>query len=226
MIPRIGLDLEPGTAAMRVIPGLDLLDIAYAATHGGAQIIIAPARLLFESEDYDPGLFDRPGLPLFAVKAEPTDLDRLPALGGAADRIVIAGERNLPVLDPQSAAESARRGAAAGQDIGVLIEPDAAALKEISRARVNWAYFSTLRAFESATSEEAEAEIARLTSAALAANRLNLRTALWGPTGRHLPAALCAIPYVEEVYPTPDLWAMALRSGWERAVADYARLMR
>jgi hypothetical protein len=50
--------------------------------------------------------------------------------------------------------------------------------------------------------------------------------ALWGPTGRHLPQAFAALPHVEEIYPVPDLWAMALRLGWERAIEELRRLMQ
>ena len=72
---------------------------------------------------------------------------------------------------------------------------------------------------------EAESEIAKLTSAALAAEKLNLRIALYGATGNHLPSIFSAIPHLEEVYPTPDLWNLALRLGWERAIAEYRNMM-
>ena len=226
MIPRIGLDLEPATLIARALPDLDLLDIVYAAVHGGAHAAMVPARLFFESGDYTPELFDRPALPLLAVKLESEFLDRLPHLGGAPDRIVLTADGNRALHDSLTVAEAARRMAAEGQEIGALIEPEPSSLKELSRARVQWAYFSTTKVFESATSAEAQAELARLTSAALAASKLNLRVALWGPTGRHLPPALGAIPNVEEIYPTPDLWTWALRLGWERAVTEFSRLLR
>jgi pyridoxine 5'-phosphate synthase PdxJ len=153
------------------------------------------------------------------------DLDRVPGLGAAPDRVVVTAERHRAVPDAAHAAEVVTRTASSTQETGVLIEPEAALLKELSRLRVSWAYFSTLNVFEAAGHEAAEAELARLTSATLAANKLGLRVALLGPTGRHLPPALAALPHVEEIYPTPDLWAWALRSGWEKATAEYIRLL-
>lgn len=226
MTPRIGLDLEPAALIIRALPDLDLLDIVYAAVHGGAHAVMVPARLFFESTDYTPWFFNRPALPLFAVKIETELLDRLPQLGDGPDRIVLVSEGNHALHDPFTAAESARRVAAEGQEIGALIEPEPSALKELSRARAHWAYFSTTKLLESATPTESQAELARLTSASLAATKLNLRVALWGPTGRHLPPSLASVPHVEEIYPAPDLWTWALRLGWERAVAEFSRLLR
>ncbi|MDD5088034.1 MAG: hypothetical protein PHI18_04485, partial [bacterium] len=159
-------------------------------------------------------------------KIETDLLDRLPALGDAHDRIVLTAEGHRSLHDPFTAAEAARRVAVEGQEVGAPIEPEPAALKELSRARAQWAYFSTEKLFDSATSAQAEAELARLTSSALAAAKLILRVALWGPTGRHLPPSLGRIPHVEEIYPVPDLWTWALRLGWERAVAEFSRLLR
>ena len=34
-----------------------------------------------------------------------------------------------------------------------------------------------------------------------------------------------AIPKLEEVIPTPDLWNLALRLGWEGAIAEYRSLL-
>ncbi|MDD5089095.1 MAG: hypothetical protein PHI18_09920, partial [bacterium] len=124
MIPRIGLDLEPAALISRALPDLDLLDIAYAAIHGGAHAVMVPARLFFESTGCTPQLFDRPALPLFAVKIETDLLDRLPALGDAHDRIVLTAEGHRSLHDPFTAAEAARRVAAEGQEVGALIEPE------------------------------------------------------------------------------------------------------
>ncbi len=226
MIPRLGLDLEPGIHIMRELHDLDLLDVAYGATHGGAETILAPLSLFTVTGAYTPDLFSRPGLPLLAAKVESRDLDRVPSLGGAIDRIVVTGEGNRILPNPGEAAQYARQVAGAGQEVGVFAEPSGAALKELSRARIQWVFFSTEAIFRATQAQEAQDEIAKLSSAALAASRINLRVALWGPTGRHLPTALAAISGVEEIYPVPDLWSMALRLGWERAVSEYRILMR
>lgn len=225
MIPRIGLDLEPGLHLARVLPDLDLLDIAYGAVHGGAQIILLPVTAFVTSADYTPGLFDRPGIPLFAVKSEIADLDRIPALGGAPDRILVTGDSNRSVADITGVGDSLARLLDGDIEVGALIEPEPMAVKDAARARLHWTYFSTERVFEARTPDAAEAELARIASAALAAHHLHLRVALWGPTGRHLPPALAAVPHVEELYPQPDLWSLALRLGWERAVSEYRRLL-
>jgi hypothetical protein len=226
MTPRIGLDLEPGVQIARIIPDVDLLDVAYGAVRGGAQAILLPISIFVTSTTYTPDLFNRPGLPLFAVRSEEDDLDRVPGLGVAPDRIVVTGTRGGVVNDVTRVAEVCQRAAGANQEIGVLVMPDPAALKELARAKAHWAYFSTESVFQAVTRDEAEAEMARLTSGVLAANRVNLRVALYGPTGRQLPASLGALAHVEEIYPTPDLWAMALRLGWEGAISEYRMLLR
>lgn len=226
MIPRIGVDLEPGVYVSRAVPELDLLDIAYGAAHGGAHVILVPISAFVASAADTPDRFDRPGLPLFAVKTEVGDLDRVVGLGAAPDRIIVVGERNRLVADPSAAAQQARQAAASDQEVGVLVEAEAAPLKELSRAHVQWAYFSTEPAALASGIEAAQTEVLRLSSAALAAHRLGLRVALLGPTGRQLPSALARIEHVEEIYPAPDLWGLALRLGWEGALSEYQRLMR
>jgi hypothetical protein len=226
MTPRLGVDLEIGTQIARVLPELDLLDIAYGAVRGGAQVIMVPVSAFVTSSTYGPDLFNRPGLPLFALKAEADDLDRLPGLGVAPDRILITGDRGKPVTDVGKVADVLTRVVGAGQETGMLIEPEPAMLKDLSRAKVQWAYFSTEPAYHALSLEEAETELARLQSAMLAARHVNLRVALFGATGRHLPAAFAALPNLEEIYPAPDLWGMALRLGWEGAVAEYRHLLR
>lgn len=223
MIPRIGLDLEAGLHVARAVPDLDLLDVAYGAVHGGAQVLMLPMAA-FVSSAYTPDLFKRPGLPLLVVKTEVDDLDRVSGLGRAPDRILVVGERGRTVQDCSRVAAFAVR---SGDDceLAVLIEPEVSALKELTRLHAHWAYFPTEPVVAASTPQAAGDELARLTSACLAAAKVNLRVALWGPTGRHLPQAFSALPNVEEIYPVPDLWAMALRSGWEMAVSEYRRLL-
>lgn len=225
MTPRIGLDLEIGLQIARVLPEIDLLDIAYGAVRGGAQVVLVPVSAFVTSTAYAPDLFNRPGLPLFSVKSELEDLDRVPGLGVAPDRILIVDQRNRPVVDAARAADMAARVIGTSQEIAVLAQPEPNALKELSRAKIQWVYFSTDTVFQAAGREEAETELARLNSAALAANKVRLRVALIGPTGRHLPSSFASIPFVEEIYPVPDLWSMAFRLGWEQAVAEYRNLL-
>ena len=132
MIPRIGLDLEAGLHIARAVPDLDLLDVAYGAVHGGAQVLMLPMAA-FVSSAYTPDLFKRPGLPLLVVKTEVDDLDRVSGLGRAPDRILVVGERSRTVQDwPRMAAFAARTG---GEDfeLAALIEPEVSALKELIR---------------------------------------------------------------------------------------------
>jgi hypothetical protein len=224
--PRVGIDLEPGIHLSRTLPDLDLLDVAYGAVHGGAQIIMLPVIAVVAATAYTPAMFKRPGLPLLALKAEITDVDRVPALGNDPDRIVVTGENNQSVADAGYAAEQTARVVRSGQEVGILCEPEAAPLKELARAKAHWAYLPTMRAYQAQTAEECQMEIARLQSAAVAANRLHLRVALFGPTGRYLPAALSQVLHVEEIYPVPDLWSLALRLGWEKAVSEYQLWLR
>jgi len=223
---RVGIDLEPGIHLSRTLPDLDLLDVAYGAVHGGAQIIMLPVIAVIAATAYTPAMFKRPGLPLLALKVEIMDVDRVPALGNDPDRIFITGESGQSVADTGYAGEQAARVIRSGQEVGVLCEPEAAPLKELARAKAHWAYFSTARAYQAQNAEECQMEIAQLQSAAVAANRLHLRVALFGPTGRHLPAVLSQVPHVEEIYPVPDLWSLALRLGWEQAVSEYQHWLR
>ena len=223
---RIGIDLEPGIHLARALPDLDLLDVAYGAVHGGAQVIMLPVIAVVAAIPHTPAMFKRPGLPLLVLKAEITDVDRIPALGDDPDRIVVTGENGQCVADAAFAAEHVVRVVRSGQEVGVLCEPEAAPLKELARAKAHWAYFSTARAYQARSAEETQMEIARLQSAAVAANRLHLRVALFGPTGRHLPSALTNVPHAEEIYPVPDLWSLALRLGWEKAVSEFQIWLR
>ncbi len=225
MIPRLGLDLEPGLLISKVLTDLDLLDIAYGATHGGVQALVVPVSAFAAGTPYSADLFMRPGLPLLIVKAEIEQMDQVLALGAAPDRVLLAGDRGRTVLDFVRVREAVESVAGFSQEIAVLVEPDAPALRELARARAHWAVFSSDALFRTNSAAEAEAEIAKLTSAAIAADKLNLRVALYGPTGRHLPTSFHSIPHLEELYPTPDLWNLALRLGWEGAIAEYRSLL-
>jgi hypothetical protein len=225
LIPRVGLDLEPGVHIARVVPDLDLLDIAYGAVHGGAQIIMVPISAFVTSDLYTPQLFSRPGIPLFAVKTEIEDLDRVSALGNYPDRVVVIGERGHAVSDLSRCTDYLKQVTGSSQEFGVVCDPEPSALKELSRAKVQWAYFSTVNVFGATDPDMAVAEVAHITSAAVAAHHLKMRVALIGPTGKHLAPALAALPHLEEIYPAPDLWAMAMRSGWEGAVSEYRRIL-
>jgi len=222
---RIGLDLEPGLVISRVLTDLDLLDIAYAATHGGAQSLLAPIAIFGAGTPYSADLFFRPGLPLFMVKAELDELDKVLAMGNAPDRVLVTGDRGRPLQEFDRLTEFAKAVKGFSQEIGALVEPEALALRELARARVQWVFFSTEPLVRAAAHTDAEAELARLTSAAVAAGKLGQRVALCGPTGRHLPSTFASIPHLEEIYPTPDLWNHALRLGWERALAEYRTLL-
>jgi hypothetical protein len=225
MIPRLGLDLEPGFQIGRVLPDLDLLDIAYGATHGGIQSILAPLSAFGTGTPYSTELFMRPGLPVLIVKAELDQMDQVLNLGAAPDRLLLVGDRGRSLLDLSRLGEIVQLTSGFSQEIAALIEPDAASLKELARARAHWAVFSTESLVRTGSLAEAQSEIAKLTSASVVADKLNLRVALFGPTGRHLPSTFASIPALEEVFPSPDLWNLALRLGWERAVAEYRTLM-
>lgn len=225
MIARIGIDLEPGVQIARTLTGLDLLDCAYGATRGGARSIVVPVSAFVGSTSYTPELFSRPGLPLFVVKCEADDLDRIPGLGAAPDRVLIVGDRGRPVGDLARLADWIPRIIAGGQEVALLCEPEVNVIKELSRAKAHWAFFSTEVAYHAAGLDTATDEFARIQSAALAARKLGLRVGLYGPTGRQLPSAFARIEALEEVVPTPDLWSAALRLGWEGALREYRELM-
>jgi len=225
MIPRVVLDLEVGSAIARVLPELDLLGVAYGATRGGAEGIILPIAETGRQSNYSADLFDRPGLPLLTVKCEVTELERAAALGSAPDRLLITGDRGGCVKDFSHVDEYVSRSSGSHQEIGVLVEAETASLKALAKTGARWAYLGCGAAHSCESTEAAEAELARLTSAALSANKLGLRVALHGPTGRQLPVALGALPHVEEIAPTPDLWVSALRIGFENAVQDFIRLL-
>jgi hypothetical protein len=225
MLPRIGIDLEPGIQIARTLTDLDLLDCAYGATRGGARGTLVPISAFVGSLAYSPELFHRPGLPVFTVKTEIDDLDRIPGLGSAPDRILVTGDRGRSLSDLGRIADMMARITASGQENAVLVDPEPAAIKEASRAKAQWVFFSTEPAYHAAGPDAAQDELGRLTSAALAANKLNLRVGLIGPVGRQLPFALRSIAFCEEIFPTPDVWSLALRLGWEGALREFRELM-
>lgn len=225
MIPRIGLDLEPGLHIARELPDLDLLDVAYGATHGGVQSLLVPVSAFSAGTAYSIEHFMRPGLPLLVLKTEIEHMDQVLSMGTAPDRVLLVGDRGRSLLDLSRVAECVQNTSGFSQEIAALVEPDAASLKDLARARAQWAVFSTESLVRAASLAEAENEIAKFTSAAVAAGKLNLRVSFYGSTGRHLPSAFASIPNLEEVIPTPDLWNLALRLGWERAVAEYRSLL-
>lgn len=225
MIPRIGVDLEPGIQIARTLTDLDLLDCAYGATRGGARGILVPISAFVGSLAYSPELFHRPGLPLFTVRTEVDDLDRVPGLGSAPDRILVTGDRGRSLGDLSRITDMIARITASGQEFAALVDPEPATIKESSRAKAHWVFFSTEPAFHAASLEAAQDELGRITSAALAANKLGLRVGLFGPVGRQLPAAFRAIPFCEELYPSPDVWSLALRLGWEGGLREFRELM-
>ncbi len=226
MIPRIMVDLEPGVAIGKLLPEMDLLGIAYGATRGGARGMILPIGATGRPPLYTADLFDRPGLPTLIVKCTDSELERAAGLGSAPERILVTAERGLSLQDLSNLEDYIARSAGSNQEVVVLIEPEIALLKSASRIGCSWVYFPTNKLFECKSVEEAEAERGRITSAALAANKLNLRIGVTGPTGQHLLSTLAQVPYIEEIAPTPDLWVQALRVGWESAAAEYLNLCR
>jgi hypothetical protein len=226
MTPRIIVDLEPGAAIERILPDIDLLGIAYAATRGGARGIMLPISATGRPPLYSAELFDRPGLPTLIVKCSESELERAAALGTSPERILVTGERGGTLKDLSGLNQHISRSAGSHQEIAALVDPEVAILKSAARLGCAWVYFPTETLYSAKSVEEGEVERTRLTSAALAANKLNLRVGLIGPTGRHLPSTLAEIPYIEEIAPTPDLWVQAIRSGWECAVADLIQLCR
>ncbi len=226
MIPRIGVDLEPGLQLVRSLPELDLLDVAYGATRGGASAIMVPISAFLGANAQSPDLYHRSGLPLFVIKCEVEDLDRVPALGTAPDRVLITGDRGKTVTDIGRVADLSARISSSGQETAILVEPEPAIIREASRAKLRWVVFPTDSASGANSHDAAAAELARIQSAALAASKSNLRVALFGPMGRQLPSSFAEIPALEEVFPSPDLWSLALRLGWENAVVEFRNLMR
>lgn len=226
MIPRIGLDLGTGFDIADILPDVDLLDAAYGAAHGGAGALMIPYREKGRQGSHTADQFKRAGLPPLTVRIEQDYLDQAASLGSAPDRMLILGDRSKCLLDMTQAAEFVERLGEASQETAVYVEPEPAILREASRARVKWVFFPTEFVWAAESPEEAEAEIARLCSASVAASKIGLRIALMGRTGRHLPSALSRIPRVEEIFPVPELWEMALRLGWERAIVEYRELMR
>ena len=180
MIPWIGVDLEPGVEIARTLPDLDLLDIAYSATHGGANAFLLPASEATRSSRHSADLFDRPGLPLLTIKAGIDELDRLAVIGSAPDRILLTGERGQPLRDPSRVAEMKSIAAGGAQELAVVVDAEANAIKELSRLKVQWVFFRTDEVYLASSTQAAEADLAKLTSAALIAHKLNLRVALWG----------------------------------------------
>jgi hypothetical protein len=221
----VGADLGPGLEIARSLPDLDLLDIAYAASRGGARGILFPLAGFGRTTKYSAELFDRPGLPLLTVSATIDELGTHDGFASAIDRILVTEERGQALRNFNRIAEFRSQLTGAAQELAGLVEPEPTMLKEFARTKAQWVFFQTNHICDAVNVQEAEAELARLSAATLIANKLNLRVALIGPMGRDYSAALASMPHVEEVFPTPDLWLIALRVGWERAIAEFRSFM-
>ena len=124
MIPRIMVDLEPGAAIGKLLPGLDLLGIAYGATRGGARGMILPIGATGRPPLYTADLFDRPGLPTLIVKCADSELERAAGLGSAPERILVTGERGVALQDLTGLGDYISRSAGSNQEVMVLIDPE------------------------------------------------------------------------------------------------------
>jgi len=224
MTVRLGIDLEPLAQLSRLweeLP-LDILDFAYAAGSAGAQMLLAPEGRFDRAEVV---LLARPGLPLFVLKVRQSDFLRVSQMPPPADRIFVTADHGgaLNEID-----DFDRFGQIASHsiDIGVLVEAEPGPVRKAARAGLSWIVFSTTPYAKASTLKEAEGELARLSAAVFAAQKLGLRAAVMGAIFPHLLGLLSKVDGIEEIYAGSEIWLRALRVGWERAIAEYRAAMR
>ncbi|NUO17947.1 pyridoxine 5'-phosphate synthase [bacterium] len=221
MKPRIFVSLELYPRVASVIPGMDELDIAYAAARAGAAgIVVSAGTEAFHKSGMS--LFDRPGLPLLCVHASLQQIDSVNSLGNAPDRVLISDE-GRPVTHFDPVVEFRARIEGARQEVGVLVEPEPQALKQAAKAGVQWVAFPTATLNESVDANAAQQELLRLRTATMLSARNSLRVMLYGDLEQHLASAAANLEGVEEIVPIHTLWTLATRHGWEQALSIFTR---
>jgi pyridoxine 5'-phosphate synthase PdxJ len=85
--------------------------------------------------------------------------------------------------------------------------------------------FSSTPYAQAPAPQDAEDELARLSTAILATHKFGLRVAVMGALYPHLIRPLLEIEGIEEIYPGPEIWLRALRVGWDRALTEYRTAM-
>ena len=219
MTVRLGVDLEPLAELARLwgeLP-LDILDFAYAAGAAGAQMLLAPEAKFDRAEV---ALLARVGLPLFVLKVRQSDFAPATQFPRPADRIFVVADHDgaLKEIDDFESFSPAARDT---MDIGAFVETEPGPVKKVARAGLHWVVFSTTPYAHASTIKEAEDELARLSAAVFAAQKLGLRVAVMGAIFPHLLGPLSKIEGIEEIYAGSEIWLRALRVGWDRAVAEY-----
>jgi len=221
---RLGIDLEPLTDLAHLwtdLP-LDLLDFAYAAGSAGAQMLMAPDGKL---DPRDFALLARPGLPLFVLKVREGEFATVMQSPPPADRFFVVGDYGGALKDVDDF-EKFTKEVTDATHLGALVEAEPGAVKKVARAGMRWVVFSSTPYAQAPTPRDAEDELARLSTAILAAHKFGLRVAVMGALYPHLTRPLLEIEGIEEIYPGPEIWLRALRVGWDRALDEYLRAMR
>lgn len=216
---RLGIDLEPLadlSLLWKDLP-LDLLDFAYAAGTAGAQMLMAPEGKLETSEL---ALLARPGLPFFVLKVREGEFTKVIASSPPADRLFVVGDYGGPLKDNDDFEKFSGK-VTDTSVLGGFVETEPGAVKKVARAGMNWVIFSTTPYSHAPTPHEAEDELARLSTAILAAQKFNLRVAVMGALYPHQVGPLLKVEGIEEIYLGPEIWLRALRVGWDRALNEY-----
>jgi hypothetical protein len=224
MTVRLGVDLEPLAELTRLWSDapLDILDFAYAAGAAGTQMLLAPEAKFDRAEV---ALLARVGLPLFVLKVRQSEFARAGQVPRPADRIFVVADHDGTLKEIDDF-ESLSPQASDSADIGVFVESEPGPVKKAARAGLHWVVFSTTPYAHASTMKEAEDELARLSAAVFAAQKLDLRVAVMGAIFPHLLGPLAKIEGIEEIYAGSEIWLRALRVGWDRAVAEYRDAMR
>ena len=86
---------------------------------------------------------------------------------------------------------------------------------------MRWVIFSTTPYAQASTIQNAEDELARLSTAIFTAQKFDLRVAVMGTIYPHQVGPLLKIEGIEEIYLGSEIWLRALRVGWDRALSEY-----
>ena len=216
---RLGIDLEPLadlSLLWKDLP-LDLLDFAYAAGTAGAQMLMAPEGKLETSELT---LLARPGLPFFVLKVREGEFAKVMASSPPADRLFVVGDYGGPLKNGDDFEKFTQEMTDAAI-LGAFVEAEPGTVKKAARAAMSWVVFSTTPYAQAPTIQDAEDELARLSTAILAAQKFDLRVAVMGAIYPHQVGPLLKVEGIEEIYLGPEIWLRALRVGWDRALNEY-----
>jgi pyridoxine 5'-phosphate synthase PdxJ len=225
---RLSIHLNP-FATMRNVGGegsIDLLKAAVTADLAGADGVVL---------QLDRHGFIRPDevrdiraavSPHLAIEVEPDEDSVRAAMDLHPDQVTIVPPLEAEEgLDPASLTgevrDLVRSMQAAGIEVAVLLRPAVSLLKDLKRLGADFVVLDSSKLTSASSPAEELEAFEALESAALAANKLQLRVIAKGSLDHRTAGLLASLEIIEELVLDHRLFARAFLHGLDRAVAEY-----